>query len=331
MRKKTKGFTLIELIIVMGLTLIIMSAAYSFLATSNKTTINEDLKSTLQSEGNIIENKILTIGTQATKATSIKTEAGDIVNYKINAANLQSDGTFELSELTLEDYEKTAYTIKLQDNELIIISSDNTVQTLSKNVVEFRAQPLNINQYTEADKNSKYMNEITGYKLSFKLEAKKGVNEANYDISVQVTFRNYDVEISAPKQVFNKFETIITNVWNKSEGLVEISDASKNSIINNNISVYGDNSIDITELQLKQYDGSLTKIEFSESEKTLSVITDQGILKKFDNIVNMKIKVIDSQIDNKTLKEASGFKIIITLDENGIKSTYELLVKFKTN
>ena len=57
MRKKT-GFTLIEMIIVMGMTVLIMGIALSVFMTGNKVFSESDIKTTLQMEAKDIQENI---------------------------------------------------------------------------------------------------------------------------------------------------------------------------------------------------------------------------------------------------------------------------------
>lgn len=64
MKKKKTGFTLLELVIAMGITIIVLGIAGSMFTTGNKVFSDSDVKSTLQIEGQSIQEKISDIGMQ---------------------------------------------------------------------------------------------------------------------------------------------------------------------------------------------------------------------------------------------------------------------------
>lgn len=66
MRKKT-GFTLIEMIIVMGMTVLIMGIALSVFMTGNKVFSESDIKTTLQMEAKDIQENISEICMNSSK------------------------------------------------------------------------------------------------------------------------------------------------------------------------------------------------------------------------------------------------------------------------
>lgn len=64
-KTKRKGFTLVELIIVMVLTIVILGMVFQMFNTNNRIMSDIDIKSTLQSEGQSIQEKLSKIGMQA--------------------------------------------------------------------------------------------------------------------------------------------------------------------------------------------------------------------------------------------------------------------------
>ena len=77
MKKKKPGFTLIEMIIALALTVIILGIASSMFITGNKVFSDSDVKSTLQIEGQAIQEKISDIGMQATGIKSVTVDTSD--------------------------------------------------------------------------------------------------------------------------------------------------------------------------------------------------------------------------------------------------------------
>lgn len=70
MKKKKSAFTLLEMIITLAITVIIISIAGSMLMTGNKVFSDSDVKSTLQIEGQDIQEKLSDIGMQGIEITS---------------------------------------------------------------------------------------------------------------------------------------------------------------------------------------------------------------------------------------------------------------------
>lgn len=62
MEKKKPGFTLIEMIIALALIVTILGIAGSMLITGNKVFSDSDIRSTLQIEGQVIQEKISDAG-----------------------------------------------------------------------------------------------------------------------------------------------------------------------------------------------------------------------------------------------------------------------------
>ncbi|MFT8351871.1 type II secretion system protein [Clostridium saccharoperbutylacetonicum] len=70
MKKKRSAFTLLEMIITLAITVIIISIAGSMVVTGNKVFSDSDVKSTLQIEGQDIQEKLSDIGMQGIEITS---------------------------------------------------------------------------------------------------------------------------------------------------------------------------------------------------------------------------------------------------------------------
>ena len=65
MKDKTKGFTLIEVIITLAITVIVLGVIYTFSFTSQKMLSSTQINAVLQDEGRDIENSLVDIGMQA--------------------------------------------------------------------------------------------------------------------------------------------------------------------------------------------------------------------------------------------------------------------------
>jgi len=163
MKKKKPGFTLIEMIIALAITVIILGIASSMFITGNKVFSESDVKSTLQIEGQAIQEKISNIGMQASGTIEYATlgrliksynKSGEERYYKIEKAGKQ---------LSIIEYSK---------NDIGDFQKENT-QIISDHVVAFIA--------TYGDSSAEF---------NINLNLKKGYSDVDYPIKFIVAFRN---------------------------------------------------------------------------------------------------------------------------------------------
>lgn len=162
MKKKKPGFTLMEVMIALALTVTILGIASSMFITGNKVFSDSDSKTTLQIEGQAIQEKISDIGMQAsgtiedsTLGTLIKSynKSGQERYYKIEKAGKQ---------LFIIEYSKNGSDFENQNS-----------QSISDHVVAF--------------------NVTYGYnfaEFSINLRLQKGYSDVNYPIQFKIAFRN---------------------------------------------------------------------------------------------------------------------------------------------
>ena len=81
MVKKSTGFTLIELIITLALTILTLGVIYTFFFSSNKTISTTELSLELQSEAEVIQKELIELSTQATEIVLINTSKSESINY----------------------------------------------------------------------------------------------------------------------------------------------------------------------------------------------------------------------------------------------------------
>ena len=82
MKKKAKGMTLIEVIISMAILSIVVSVIYLFFFSSNRILSDADVKEQLQSEGHKIEDKITTLGMEASNIIAINDSHNDLMGSR---------------------------------------------------------------------------------------------------------------------------------------------------------------------------------------------------------------------------------------------------------
>lgn len=182
MVKKKLGFTLLEVIIALALTVVVLGISNSMFIAGNKVFSDSDVKSTLQIDGQAIQEKISDIGMQATTVQAVTvdnsaTNTNEIKDITINSYD--KDGTLRPFAITKEDsgkYYKNGdkiYNLRI-DNELI---SSNV-----KNVM--------LDNDTIAAANSNTLKNINSIEFTISLRKEKGYSNIDQTIDFRVTFRN---------------------------------------------------------------------------------------------------------------------------------------------
>lgn len=172
MKRKKPGFTLIEIIIVLALTVIILAIESSIFITGNKVFSDSDVKSTLQVEGQTIEENLSNIGMQAEEMTSAQIQNGEVKNLTIKSY----DNDYNIRYFKIWINGKTLTIDKCKNSDGSEVESS---QDLSKNIGSFKIS-YNGN-----------LNDANCVEFIIKLSNKKGfTNVDNYPIDFKVTFRN---------------------------------------------------------------------------------------------------------------------------------------------
>ncbi|OOM71673.1 type II secretion system protein [Clostridium sp. BL-8] len=185
MKKKKPGFTLIEIIIVLALIVTVLEIASSMFITGNKVFSDSDIKSTLQIEGQAIQEKISDIGMQATTVQAVTldnsvTDANEINDIIINSYD--RDGTLRPFTIVKEDsgkYYKNGdkidkiYNLKIDDK---LISSNVESVTLDSDAISAA--------------NANTLKNINSIEFTISLEKEKGYSNIQQTIDFRVAFRN---------------------------------------------------------------------------------------------------------------------------------------------
>ncbi|NFI02913.1 prepilin-type N-terminal cleavage/methylation domain-containing protein [Clostridium botulinum] len=166
-----KGFTLVELIVVMALTLVILGMIFQMFNTNNRIMSDVDIKSTLQNEGQVIQEKLSEIGMQA-NSMDYKEENNDVKSINFVVFN--------------EDESKSQFEIKKQDIELYIVEYKETIIEGKKEKKKISTKKLsnNLNRINIKSKNDK------SAQIEIILSKKKGYSDIEYSVNVKFTFRN---------------------------------------------------------------------------------------------------------------------------------------------
>lgn len=173
LKKKKSGFTLIEIIISLVVTIIVLEIVYSIFITGNKVFSDSDVKTTLQMEGQSIQEKISNIGMQAVEIKSIS---------KDNNSN-------ELESIIISSYDKSGNS---HDFVLAIDDTGNIYKDNSK-IYRFLIDNEEICNKIKSFKiytNSTSLNNINSLKFDITLRKESGYSNVEQAINFGITFRN---------------------------------------------------------------------------------------------------------------------------------------------
>lgn len=209
LKRKKSGFTLMEMVIVLGMTVLILGITNTVFITGNKVFSQSDVKTTLQMEAKDIQEKLSDIGMQAVSVnhcnlindnTDIKDEmySGDLLKNKfvdingeselykewlnINKIELKSYGKDSEYDSSTDSIENVVTTTFDYSEESKSIELDSKI--LSNNVTSFRIRPININ-----DENGS-ISKSSGIEFYIVLSMKKGFTYETYPVNFTVKFRN---------------------------------------------------------------------------------------------------------------------------------------------
>lgn len=184
---KKKGFTLIEIMVVLAISVLIIGVIYTFYNTNNRALSTAEVKSTLQTEGNAIQKELLTIGTQAKGIVAIGTGtkysyAGDVDTFTLQVYDDEND----LTKTTNYIFELTGSANKAGAKQLKIYKEGNSASATvkSENVKSIEVKPL------DSAVGTTEISEASGIQVTFNLYIQKGFNKTEYPVTTIVKFRN---------------------------------------------------------------------------------------------------------------------------------------------
>lgn len=175
MKKKRPGFTLIEMIIALALTVTILGIVGSMFITGNKVFSDSDIKTTLQIEGQAIQEKISDIGMQATEIRSVTVENNQMTNITISSLRNGNLYDFEIEK-------KDSGKVYRDGSKIYELWIDHTL--ISSNI---RSLTIDNNIITANNNTLKDINSI-GFNIFLRKE--KGYSNIDHKIDFRVTFRN---------------------------------------------------------------------------------------------------------------------------------------------
>lgn len=194
MKKKAKGFTVIELIIASAILLIVLGVIYNILKVNNGMLSEVDIKSTLQIDGETIQRDISKVGMQSTGITDCVTGSGInqygsqyIVDMTYDEFNTRqnADKISQIKFNYVTESGNETYTVKYDEanRTLTGLRGDAArAKTLSTNVESFKINTV--------DNQNNTLRSCTYVQFDILLKKKVGVTQAEYPVSILVKFRN---------------------------------------------------------------------------------------------------------------------------------------------
>jgi len=176
MKKKKPAFTLMEIIIALAFTVTILGIAGSMLNTGNKVFSDSDIKTTLQIEGQAIQEKISDIGMQATKIESVTISTGK---------------TNEIDAMLINSYYKTTEAGASYDLNIKKIDSGKTYKDGSKIYQLWIDDTLISNDVKSVTlDNVSDLKNVNSTEFIILLRKEQGYSNIEQTVDFRVTFRN---------------------------------------------------------------------------------------------------------------------------------------------
>ncbi|WP_258049707.1 PilW family protein [Clostridium weizhouense] len=177
MSKKKSGFTLLELIIVMALTLVILGMVFQMFNTNNRIMSDVNIKSTLQTEGQAIEEKLSKIGMQASSMSCDKNDNTQVISIK----SLNSSG--KECEFEIKKQVRELYIIEYKNNNGKDKDKEKDKEKISEKLLTNNLEKINV-----------LSKDDTSAQIEIILSKKKGYSDITYPVNIKFTFRNKEKE-----------------------------------------------------------------------------------------------------------------------------------------
>ena len=204
MKKKSTGFTVIELVIILAITTMIIGVAYTFFFTNNKTLNTTEINSELQYEAENIEKLLLNLGTQAKNIEIVDNiAANDPLNkYSLLPINSVEEKNYKksINNIVLNYEDTSRFELTLESNGTLKTSfngesgtSDIAETILSTNVIDIKIRPLDVRMIVNEGiikMESTLLSDSPGLEFNITLAKKKGYSDVKYESTILVKFRN---------------------------------------------------------------------------------------------------------------------------------------------
>jgi Tfp pilus assembly protein PilE len=204
LKKKSTGFTVIELVITLAITTMIIGVAYTFFFTNNKTLNTTEINSELQYEAENIEKLLLNLGTQAKNIEIVDNiAANDPLNkYSLLPINSVEEKNYKksINNIVLNYEDTSRFELTLESNGTLKTSfndesgtSDIAETILSTNVIDIKIRPLDVRMIVNEGiikMESTLLSDSPGLEFNITLAKKKGYSDVKYESTILVKFRN---------------------------------------------------------------------------------------------------------------------------------------------
>lgn len=187
MKKKKSAFTLIEIIIALGVLVIVLGIVNSIFITGNKVFSDSDVKTTLQMERQAIQEQISNIGMQAVEIKSVNVDPDSNKLENITISSYDKAGNLHDFYLEIVEDTEKKYT---DNNKMYKFTIDG--QEISSNIETFTIDSsiINISAYTDATAKAAALKNISSIKFAITLRKENGYSNVRQPIDFGVVFRN---------------------------------------------------------------------------------------------------------------------------------------------
>lgn len=193
--KKNKGFTLIELIIALALTLVVIGVASTFFISTMKTFKRAEMSSNLQGEAEQIQSLLLTVGTQSEGIDQINNLNITSSERRYYTQILDENGKIELEKVRFKllndyyilEYEKSTGKLKAKKENSggQELKEEGYPKDLSTNISEFTIRPIDFRMNEDGS-----LYEAKAIEINLILKDMKGKSGVEVPVSLIIKFRN---------------------------------------------------------------------------------------------------------------------------------------------
>lgn len=200
MKKKAKGMTLIEVVISIAILSIVFGVIYLFFFSSNRILSDADVKEQLQSEGHKIEDKITTLGMEASNIIAINdshndlmsSKEGDVRAVKFNILTTDAITGAIVNREVIVKYDegnKSIYYGESTDPNIMTNADVTGLTLLSSNVENFTINSTEINNGATTTE-MKSFQDTKSIQVNIILNKRKGYSDITRKVSTVINFRN---------------------------------------------------------------------------------------------------------------------------------------------
>lgn len=206
MKKKAKGMTLIEVVISIAILSIVFGVIYLFFFSSNRILSDADVKEQLQSEGHKIEDKITTLGMEASNIIAINdshndlmsSKEGDVRAVKFNILTTDAITGAIVNREVIVKYDegnKSIYYGESTDPNIMTNADVTGLTLLSSNVENFTINSTEIDNVAATSVSPttpemKSFRDTKSIQVNIILNKRKGYSDITRKVSTVINFRN---------------------------------------------------------------------------------------------------------------------------------------------